>query len=480
MSENGVWTNLGEQIRDSVTEALNTGDFSGLNSLVSETVNVALQEAKNQAAREKERQQERVQSQYREWQSIREEQERQEKEQREAWQRERERREKEQREALQREKERRRQEQQRRQQELRNQSIRDAREKQAARTSRQVLRDMRTLVKNRRVGGVSGVLYTVFGAVGLGGASIGFVFSFLYSLLGGGGFFWPAFWLVLFLIFLFLINLGTWQRARLSRSERYMQLCGYKMYAMIEDLAQQMGKSVRYVRRDLRRMLRLGFFPEGHMDEEESCFMLNDTVYRQYMQTASAYKQAREDAKRLEEAAGAPKSLAEQVAEEQRAREAELNAIVAEGMEYIRKLRDLNDNIPGEPISGQLFQLEGLLKEIFDRVQEHPEQMNRMHKLMDYYLPTTLKLVEAYEEFGRVSVPGADILSAKAEIEKTLGIINQAFKELLNELFQDAALDVTTDAQVLQTMLAREGLTREMEPLAQRAASGLGDDLQGG
>lgn len=133
-------------------------------------------------------------------------------------------------------------------------------------------------------------------------------------------------------------------------------------------------------------------------------------------------------------------------------------------MECICKLRNLNDEIEGEVISGKLFQLENLLKEIFDSVREHPEQMHRMHKLMDYYLPTTLKLVEAYKEFDEISVPGREVLEAKAEIEKTLDIINQAFKELLNNLFQDAVFDATTDAQVLKTMLAREGLTKEMEP----------------
>ena len=86
-----------------------------------------------------------------------------------------------------------------------------------------------------------------------------------------------------------------------------------------------------------------------------------------------------------------------------------------------------------------------------------------MHKLMNYYLPTTLKLVEAYENFDRISSPGSEILKAKAEIENTLDTINQAFTELLNNLFQDTVFDITTDAQVLKTMLAREGLMREME-----------------
>ena len=83
--------------------------------------------------------------------------------------------------------------------------------------------------------------------------------------------------------------------------------------------------------------------------------------------------------------------------------------------------------------------------------------------MMNYYLPTTLKLVETYAEFDRVSAPGEEILAAKAEIENTLDTINQAFTELLNNLFKDAVFDATTDAQVLKTMLAREGLMNEME-----------------
>lgn len=138
---------------------------------------------------------------------------------------------------------------------------------------------------------------------------------------------------------------------------------------------------------------------------------------------------------------------------------AELNTMIAEGQEYIRKLRKMNDNIPGEVISEKLFRLERLLKEIFDALESHPEQMPQMRKFMSYYLPTTVKLVGAYEEFDALSVQGEDIREAKEEIEKTLDTINEAFGELLNRLFRAKAYDVTADAQVLQTMLAKEGLS---------------------
>ncbi len=78
---------------------------------------------------------------------------------------------------------------------------------------------------------------------------------------------------------------------------------------------------------------------------------------------------------------------------------------------------------------------------------------------MDYYLPTTVKLLKAYEEMDAQPVQGPNIVSSKKEIEDTLDTINQAFENLLDSFFEDTAWDISTDISVLQTMLAQEGLT---------------------
>ena len=78
---------------------------------------------------------------------------------------------------------------------------------------------------------------------------------------------------------------------------------------------------------------------------------------------------------------------------------------------------------------------------------------------MQYYLPITLKLVKAYREFGEQSIQGENITRVKTEIRDTLDTINIAFENLLDSLFQDDALDISTDISVLETMLAQEGLT---------------------
>ena len=93
-------------------------------------------------------------------------------------------------------------------------------------------------------------------------------------------------------------------------------------------------------------------------------------------------------------------------------------------------------------------------------MERNPRQLSEINKFMEYYLPTTLKLVTAYKEFDLQPVQGENIRSAKKEIETTLDTINHAFEVLLDSLFEDAAMDIATDISVLETMLAQEGLTK--------------------
>lgn len=416
--------NLGEKFKESIAEAMKTGDFHALNTLVTDTVNDALREADFQAnlSREaREATEKKAWNSQRSWQDKKREEEKTE-------------------EQIQAERERQWEEQ---------------RKAQPVPPRQATAAEMTSLVKMEKKGNVSGTLCTVFGGIGLGFSGLGLLVQLLVAAFGAASLSAAILPGVLALVFLEMISYGNGQRRRLKRAEKYLELCGTKMYGVINEMARYTGKSVRYVRRDLRKMLKAGMFPDGHLDDKETCFMLNDVIYRQYLETEEAYL---EQKKSKGQEAEQDQENREPEETEQNRREQELHSMVAEGMEYIRHLRDLNDRIEGEAISGKLYRLENLLKKIFDRVQEHPEQMHRMHKLMDYYLPTMLKLVEQYAEFDEVSSPGQDILEAKKEIEKTLDMINQAFVTLLNNLFRDAAFDASADAQVLQTMLAKEGL----------------------
>ena len=455
MSE--VQNNLGEKFKETIAEAMKTGDFHALNTLVTDTVNDALREADFQANLSREATEKKVWNSQRSWQDKRREEvkteaeiqaERQQREkqqeerrrQNEEWHRQRREREKQ-------------WEEQRKAQAEQNRARNQA---QPVTPRKATAAEMTSLVKMEKKGNVSGTLCTVFGGIGLGFSGLGLLVQLLLAAFQAASLSAAILPGVLSLVFLEMISYGNGPRRRLKRAEKYLELCGTKMYGVINEMARYTGKSVRYVRRDLRKMLKAGMFPDGHLDDKETCFMLNNVIYRQYLETEKAYLEQKKSSEQEKKQNTADTDTQDT---EQSRREQELHSMVAEGMEYIRHLRDLNDRIEGEAISEKLYRLENLLKEIFDRVQEHPEQMHRMHKLMDYYLPTMLKLVEQYAEFDEISSPGDDILDAKKEIEKTLDMINQAFVTLLNNLFRDAAFDASADAQVLQTMLAKEGLT---------------------
>ena len=102
--------------------------------------------------------------------------------------------------------------------------------------------------------------------------------------------------------------------------------------------------------------------------------------------------------------------------------------------------------------------MEMLVDRIFDRVEQKPDTVSDIRKLMDYYLPMTMKLLQAYEDLDAQPVQGENIISSKIEIEKTIDTLNVAFEKLLDDLFQDTAWDVSS---VLNTMLAQEGLTED-------------------
>lgn len=341
----------------------------------------------------------------------------------------------------------------------------------------------------KRKGDVSSVLFTVFGGIGTGITAVGLVVFGLISifllkpLTGIIGSLCIALGLT---GSIGLIAKGAADRKRLARAERYLALSKNHNYVNISELAVQTGKNEKYVRRDVKKMLSIGMFPQGHLDKQENCLMLSDDTYREYLRIErerSAYelsefakaqtgqgsnlKRTEEKNKTTEDVDSAEKNVwrrlsgIEDPSEELRKENPALAEMICFGQECTGHIRQMNAQIPGEVITQKLNTLENVLKQIFTRVREHPNQMPKMKKFMDYYLPTTRKLVEAYKEFDSVANPNTEITEAKAELEKTLDTINQSFEELLQQLYQESVFDATTDAKVLQTMLAKDGLAKD-------------------
>lgn len=240
-----------------------------------------------------------------------------------------------------------------------------------------------------------------------------------------------------------LLGGGIRNLTTVSRFRTYKRLLGKKTQCALDKLARAIGKDVSFVRKDVRKMIGKGFFPEGHLDHEQNHLIISDATYRQFEQARLQLEAARKQQEA--EAANAP---------DPRVRE-----VLDKGEAFLKQLRKCDDDIPGEEVSNKIRHMELILGRIFRRAKEHPEVIPDLKKLMDYYLPMTIKLLNAYADMDAQPVQGANIENAKREIEGTLDTLNRAFEKLLDELFQDTALDVSSDITVLQTLLAQEGLT---------------------
>lgn len=137
----------------------------------------------------------------------------------------------------------------------------------------------------------------------------------------------------------------------------------------------------------------------------------------------------------------------------------ELDKMIRDGALAVEEMKRLDENIEDEKISRAIRELERASQAIFQQVREAPEKLPQIRKFMDYYLPTTLKLLNAYDRMSSVGVGGENIDSTKERVEAIMDTIVTAFDKQLDGLFGAEAMDVSTDITVLENMLAREGLT---------------------
>ncbi len=237
-----------------------------------------------------------------------------------------------------------------------------------------------------------------------------------------------------------------------NRFQTLVKGIGNREYCDVKELASMIGRTEKKTLKDLQRMSLKGWFRQPHFDESKKCFITSDRMYQEYMRLDLQRKEetARLEEKRKEEVKRA-KDLDSKLSPEVR-------KVIEAGDSFIEKIHACNDAIPGEEISAKISHMEMLVDRIFDRVEQNPETVSDVRKLMDYYLPTTIKLLEAYRDLDSQPVEGENIRVSKGEIEATLDTLNHAFEKILDDLFHRTAWDVSTDISVLNTMLAREGL----------------------
>ena len=146
------------------------------------------------------------------------------------------------------------------------------------------------------------------------------------------------------------------------------------------------------------------------------------------------------------------------------------DAMISRGQDMLHQIRSENDAIPDEVLSGQMDELEHLCVQIFKTVAEKPGKAPQIRKFMDYYLPTTLKMVRGFRTLDERGITGAQAQDARRRIGDALDVVIHGCQRLLENLYRDDVLDLTTDIDVLEQMLKRDGLTEsDLERAAAQA-----------
>jgi len=227
---------------------------------------------------------------------------------------------------------------------------------------------------------------------------------------------------------LFLLGKGI-SKTRLSRRMKlYQGIIGQRSSVFLSDLAATAGVSEKKVVADLQRMIADGYLPMGYIDRASGRLVLTDRGYE------------------------APEPEGKKEAEKSREKTAE------DDDEILRQIRAVNDAIPGEEMSRKIDRIGEITKKILDYQRQNPAKAGELRQFLNYYLPTTLKLLKTYAQLEAQGVEGENITAAKVRIEGMMDKVVEGFEKQLDQLFQTDAMDIASDVEVLERMLEKDGL----------------------
>ncbi|MGI6116921.1 MAG: 5-bromo-4-chloroindolyl phosphate hydrolysis family protein [Bilifractor sp.] len=232
--------------------------------------------------------------------------------------------------------------------------------------------------------------------------------------------------------------------------EKYYQygemLPGREFFA-IQDLSSMVNEAPQTTQENLLEMKKLDMIPQATFDSRYTTVMLTDHARALYLNSLKAQR-----AREKEQAASGINP--------------DVQAILNDGNEYIRIIRESNDRIPDtDAMSDKLYRLENIVRSIFDQVRKHPERSGELRRMMNIYLPTTTKLLKTYEEYRDNPYQTEQTKKALKEIQDAFDTICNGFEKLLAKMTEVDLYDVSADIGVLNHMMEQDGLKESEQQL---------------
>ncbi len=275
---------------------------------------------------------------------------------------------------------------------------------------------------------------------------------------------------------------NAWTRRQRRDFRHYAAIIGDRETVSIRELASRLGKSPDEVANDIQSMIDQDMIDaRAYIDRSTMTLYLNEGGIEtdfvrpvvNFFTDLAGGRADRDEPIETEFVTPAPKPApapepvkAEAPAPKRAKAEAKKAAADSEDFEAkLREIRKLNEDIDNEVVSERIDRIGALTASIFRVVREKPERADEVRKFMNYYLPTTLKLLKSYSLMEKQSYQGENIQASRKKIEDVLETLVHAFEQQQDKLFQSDALDVETDISVLETMMASDGLTEQSRGL---------------
>lgn len=233
-----------------------------------------------------------------------------------------------------------------------------------------------------------------------------------------------------------LMAAGSRCTRKMRRFRKYLALIGRRESVSVTQLAHAMPVTVRKACSDLQEMLDDGILPAGYLDMSSYQLILSDEGLKDEPEPEQT-EEARPDEEE-------PLDIRDDDA-------------------VLREIRRLNDEIDDEAMSRKIDRIGEITSKIYSYAKQNPGKEDQLRSFLNYYLPTTLKILKAYARMEAQGVEGENIRNAKARIEGMMDKVVDGFEKQLDRLFEVDTMDITADVEVLERMLEKDGLSGGMD-----------------
>lgn len=213
---------------------------------------------------------------------------------------------------------------------------------------------------------------------------------------------------------------GSHRKKLKKRYEAYLKLIGSQEVVSIHALSDVLGKDYHDVIKDLKDMILRGILSPAWLDLKTYRLML--TEY-----TGEVPVEKKEEC-------------------------------LSRSERILRQIRADNDLIDDEEVSAKIDRIEDLTRKIFAILDKYPEKEKQLYSFLNYYLPTTLKALESYARLEAQGVETQTIRDTKQKINSMLDELCDGYEKQLDKLFENDAVDISADIEVMRKMMERDGL----------------------